>query len=202
MFDADQRWLSGRLALVVAMAGLVHVAASEFEAAAARDVKGKRSEATASSRKPADSLPPGVVEMREQILAAVSTGDIEELRLALDWNELPPEIGAPPGTDPIAYWRSISADGQGRDILTVLGDLLSAPPAVVPGGQDIENNRLYVWPPLAEKSLTGLGADESALLSRLVTAEEAKAMIEAGRYSGWRLVIGADGTWHTFKRGN
>ncbi len=202
MFDADRRWLSGRLALVVAMAGLVHVAAAEFEAVTARYVKGKRSEATASSRKPADSLPPGVVEMREQILAAVSTGDIEELRLALDWNELSPEIGAPPGTDPIAYWRSISADGQGRDILTVLGDLLSAPPAVVPGGQDIENNRLYVWPALAEKSLTGLGADESALLSRLVTAEEAKAMIEAGRYSGWRLVIGADGTWHTFQRGN
>jgi len=202
MFDADRQWLSGRLALVVAMAGLVHAVASDFEAATARDLKGKRSEAAASARKPADTLPPGVVEMREQILAAVSTGDIEELRLALDWNELPPEIGAPPGSDPIAHWRSISVDGQGRDILAVLGDLLSGPPAVILGGRDIENSRLYVWPALAEKSLAKLTAEEAELLARLVPVDEAKAMKDAGRYSGWRLVLGADGTWHTFKRGN
>jgi hypothetical protein len=202
MFDADRRWLPGRLALVVVMVGLVHAVASDFEAAAARDQKGKRSEVSAAAPKPADSLPPGVVEMRDQILAAVAASDIEELRLALEWNELPPEIDAPPGSDPIAYWRSVSADGQGRDILAILGDLLATPPAAVPGGRDIENNRLYVWPAFAEKSLATLTADERALLARLVPADAAKAMMETSRYSGWRLVIGADGTWHTFKRGN
>lgn len=192
-------WL-GRLALVVAALGLVHVATSDFPQATARDAKSKRGEQTAAAKQKASGLPPQVVEMRDAILSAVASGDIEELRTPLEWNELPPETGAEAGSDIIDYFRKTSADGEGREILAALANVLSVAPAVTVGGRDIENNRLFVWPHHAEKPLGALKPAEVVELYRIVPPSEAKAMSQQGRYTGWRLVIGADGTWHTFKR--
>ena len=41
---------------------------------------------------------------------------------------------------------------------------------------------------------------EEVDLLRLVTPEEAKAMRAARKWTWWRLSIGADGTWHSFKK--
>ena len=40
---------------------------------------------------------------------------------------------------------------------------------------------------------------EVALL-RIASVDEVKRMKKAGRYDGYGLAIGADGTWHAFKR--
>lgn len=193
--------LLGRVAFLVATLGLVHAAALDFDAALARDPKPKRAEpqATAPKQK-ASTLPSQVVEMRDAILAAAAAGDINELRVPLDWNELPPDTGAAAGTDIIAHWRTVSVDGQGREILAALANVLSVAPAITVGGRDIENNRLFVWPHHAEKPLAGLTPAEEVELYRIVPPPEAKTMKDQGRYTGWRLVIGADGTWHSFKR--
>jgi len=69
-----------------------------------------------------------------------------------------------------------------------------------PFGQDLENNIIYVWPYLAEVELDKLTPAQEVDLLRLVGAAEAKAMREKKKWTWWRLTIGADGTWHSFKK--
>ncbi|HXF53027.1 MAG TPA: hypothetical protein VNK52_02780 [Hyphomicrobiaceae bacterium] len=148
----------------------------------------------------AEALPRAVAEMREAILEAVRSGRIEDLRIAIELNELGPELGAAPGSDPIAHLKSLSADGEGRDILAVLGDLLESGYAVIPAGPDIENNRVYVWPYFAEIPLGALSPAQKVELHRLVPPNEVRAMRAAGKWSWWRLAISATGTWLSFGR--
>ena len=150
--------------------------------------------------KRATALPPAVADMREVILDAVHSGRLEDLQIALDLNELKPELAATPVPDPIAYWRSVSTDGQGRDVLAALGMLLELPYTTVPLGKDVENNKMYVWPAFADRPLATLTSEEAIDLRRLVPDAEAEHMTLAGRYTGWRVVIGADGVWHSFRR--
>jgi len=138
--------------------------------------------------------------MRQAILAAAQSGNIEDLREPLEWNELRPEVSAPSGTDPIAYWRTTSVDGNGREILAVLANILPMRAAELPLGKDIENNIIYVWPYLAEADLDKLTPAQEVDLLRLMSPAEAKAMRTAKKWTWWRLTIGADGTWHSFKK--
>jgi len=138
--------------------------------------------------------------MRESILAAVRSGDIEDLRTALEWNELKPHVADEPVDDAIAYWKRISGDGEGREILAILAEILDCPPAVLPIGKDIENNRVFVWPAVAEADLAKLTPPQEVALYRLVRPDAVKAMREAKRWTWWRLAIGADGTWHSFHK--
>lgn len=190
---------SRRTLLVLALAGLVYCPAGKTAAQSRKKQPPASSAKSEGSRPPSGKpLPPAVAEMRDAILAAVRTGDIEELRYAIELNELKPELGAPAGGDPIAYLRAVSGDGEGRELLAVLGELLDMPAATLPVGRDIENNLLYVWPHLAEIAPANLTAAQQVELLRLVSPAEAKAMRAANRWLWWRLAIGADGTWHTF----
>ena len=146
------------------------------------------------------TLPPPVEEMRDAILAAVHSGDIEDLRPALEWNELRPHIADEPVDDPIAYWKRLSGDGEGREILAILGEILDCGPATLAIGNDVENNLVYVWPALAEADLSKLTPQQEVALYRFVSPARAKAMRESNRWQWWRLAIGADGTWHAFHK--
>ncbi|MGE0630225.1 MAG: hypothetical protein AB7O43_20715 [Hyphomicrobiaceae bacterium] len=138
--------------------------------------------------------------MRYAILSAAEIGDIAELKHAIDLNELKPDLGAPAGGDPIAHLKAISGDGEGRDLLAVLSLILESGWAAVPGGKDVENNRIYVWPYFAEIPLDQLKPVEEVALYRLVRPAEVKAMKAVGRWTWWKLSIGADGVWHSFTR--
>ena len=140
--------------------------------------------------------------MRDAILAAVQSGRLEDLKAAVELNEMRPDLGDEAGGDVIAIWRAQSKDGSGRDVLEGLGKILALQPALEPLGPDIENNAIYVWPYLAQR-IAGNGsltAAEEAELASLVTPEELAAAKAAKRWIGWRLVIGADGVWHSFRR--
>lgn len=157
----------------------------------------------AASAKPAitnASLPHPVAEMRDAILAAVRSGKLIDLKTALELNEMRPDIADTPVDDPVAYFTSQSKDRKGAEILEVLGKLLASNPATVPLGRDIENNAIYVWPYLAERDLASLTAQEEADLAALMPAEDVTAIKAAKRWVWWRLSIGADGTWHSFRR--
>ncbi len=139
--------------------------------------------------------------MIDAIMSAVHSGRIEELSTAVDWNEMKPDL-APDGpvADPVAYWKNISADGNGRAILAVLANLLQTAPSSIAAGKDIENNKVFVWPGFADKPLGKLTAAEEVDLYRITSAADAAAMKAKGKYTGWRLAIGADGTWHSFRK--
>jgi hypothetical protein len=147
-------------------------------------------------------LPQPVLDMREVLLAAIESGDIEDLRHAYDLGDLKPDLGATPKTDPVQHWKRISGDGQGREVLAALSLILDAGYVVLPLGPDLENNRIYVWPYFAEWPLDKLTAGQEVELLRLVPPSAARAMKSKGKYNHWRLAIGADGTWHALRKGD
>ena len=148
-----------------------------------------------------EGLPAAVVEVREVLLAAIEAGQIEDLRHAYEMSGVKPDIGAAPNTDPITHWKSTSGDTQGRDVLAALSLILDTGYVAVRRGADIENNQLFVWPYFAEMPLGQLTPRQEVELLRLVPAAAAREMKQKGKYTGWRLVIGADGTWHAFRKG-
>ena len=201
---APRMLVARRTALIWAAAGLVHCS-WQLGVVHAQTPRGAKGSTRSKAEPPAvmvgagaENLPPAVADMRAAIQAAVETGNIAELKGAMDLNELKPEFGGPVGVDPIAHLKSLSADGGGKDVLDLLGRLLEGTWAAIPGGRDIENNRIYVWPHFAEVPLDALKSEEQSALATLLGAEQAKACIAAKRYRGWRLSIGADGVWHMF----
>lgn len=147
-----------------------------------------------------EGLPEHVRELRDTLLEAVRSGKIEDLRYAYDLNDLKPDIGITSPADPIAHWKKASGDGAGREILAALSLILEAGYVVLPLGADLENNRLYIWPYFAEVPLDKLAPAQEVELLRLVSPAAAKAMKSAGKYTHWRLAIGADGAWHSFRK--
>jgi hypothetical protein len=194
--------LSGksRCLLVMTAIAIVHWGATEGVARKAEN-KASKPAVAAQALPAADGLPANVAEMRDAILAAVRSGNIEDMKVALQWNELPPVIAAAKVDDPIAYWKAQSADGQGREILAILDNTLAAGFAVLAAGRDVENSKLYVWPRFAEMDLSKLSPAEEVQLYRLVKPVDVKEMIAKKRWLGYRLAIGADGTWHMFQKG-
>ena len=160
----------------------------------------KAAAAAASVRYGSEGLPAPVLEMRDAILAAVKSGRIEDLKIAIEMNEMKPNFGDGPVPDPIAHLKQASGDGEGRDVLAALGNLLDAGYATLPLGRDLENNRIYVWPYFAETGLKDLTPAQEVELYRLVPPAAAQEMREKGRYNYWRVGIAADGTWHLMSK--
>lgn len=146
------------------------------------------------------TLPKNVAEMRDALLAAARSADIEELRTPYEWNELPPAISKEKIDDPIEYWKKISRDGEGREILMIIDKLLQLEPTKIPVGRDYENNALYVWPYLSELDLKVLTPRQQFEFRTLVPPKEAREILENKKWTWWRLSIGADGTWHSFMK--
>jgi len=140
-------------------------------------------------------LPEKVRATLQRIRAAARSGDIDELRAALEWNELPPDIGLDKKTDPIEHWKSISSDQTARDIMANMLNILDRGYSVANKGSSTE---IYIWPYLAEMPLKNLPPSAEVDLFRLTDPESAKKMKAAGAYQGYHLVIGKDGTWHAF----
>lgn len=191
---------------LVALTALVHVHAPADVALAQRAERksgqgnSERALAAPEIAYGTERLPAPVLEMRETILAAVRSGRIEDLRTAVELNEMKPAIADTAVGDPVAHWRQVSGDGEGREILAVLGEILDAGYVTLPIGRDLENNRVYVWPYFAELPPDKLTPAQEVELLRLVPAAALAEMKQAGRYTFYKLGIGADGTWHFFLR--
>lgn len=142
-------------------------------------------------------LPEPVRATIEAMAEVAKSGEIAGMQRVLEMNELPPIVTRGKREGAISYWRKISADGNGRDVLAALLETLDAGYAIKKdGGQD-----MYVWPYFAETKLEDLSPAQQVDLFRLLTPEEVKTMKASGGYLGWRVGIGADGTWHYFLKG-
>jgi hypothetical protein len=140
-------------------------------------------------------LPPEVRRMREAILQAATSGDIEQLRIPIEMNEIQPVFSKTHVRDPIAYLKSASADGNGREMLAVLYDLLTTGyPITNPGTKE----ETFVWPYHAVIPLTGLSPSQEVEIYRFLTPARVKQMAAQGKYDFYRVEIGRDGVWHYF----
>jgi hypothetical protein len=199
-------WRRAGLALLVAsglLATVPPLASPQQQPGKAADAQPKQKASPPKVRYGTEGLPRPVLELREALLAAVESGEIEDLRHALDLSEIKPDAGAPDkAADPVAHWKAMSGDGKGREALAALSLILESGYVAVPRGADIENNQLYVWPYFAETPMGKLTPRQEVELMRLVPAAAAREMQEKGKYTHWRLAIGADGTWHAFRKAN
>ncbi|HRY06841.1 MAG TPA: hypothetical protein P5114_06945 [Hyphomicrobiaceae bacterium] len=204
-FNAVRRMIR-LILLVTALIALVHqpALAEPVVKPAVTDQAATRAQSIAAvayeRRTDLSKLPRPVAEMIDAINLAVNSGEIEDLRTAIEWNELPPTFAADPVDDPIAYLKQASTDKAGRQMLALMGNLLSVGPAHQHLGRDPENSGVFIWPYLAERPLDQLTPAEEVDLYRLVPADIIAAMRAAKRWTWYRLVIGADGTWHAFMR--
>jgi hypothetical protein len=140
-------------------------------------------------------LPSEVQRMRQAILKAATSGEIEELRVPIDMNELPPVFAKERVPDPIAYLKSVSADGNGREMLAILYNLLTTGYAIKDAGT---KNETIIWPYHAAISLSGLSPSQEVEIYRFLTPARVKEMAAAGKYAYYSVGIGRDGVWHSF----
>ncbi len=145
------------------------------------------------------ALPEPVKKMRERILEAARSGNIDAMHPIVEMNELKPTVSFGGANDPVAYWKQTSGDGQGREIMAIMIEILQMPFVRTAAGT---SNEMYVWPYLALLKPDKLTPAQQVDLYRLISPDEAKTMKEFGGYIHYRLGISPDGTWHFFVAGD
>jgi len=144
-------------------------------------------------------LPQPVALMRERILAAARSGELQKLVTVIQSNETMPIFSPSEEKNPIAYWKANYPDSDGVEALSILISILEAPFVHVERGTPQE---MYLWPYFARMPLKSLTPGQKVELFRIVTGADYKDMLEFGAYSFYRLGIGPDGTWHFFVSGD
>ncbi len=152
-----------------------------------------------ASDRASNLLPEHVMEMRNAILDAAKTGKIEELGVPIEMNELPPVFGGT-GTmsgDPIESLRAIAKlEGGEAEFLKTIEAILTLPP--------LRDGNLYIWPYLVKRDLRSLMPDEQVdlktALNSVLPDEKSETSGAKVLYPGFRIEIGADGTWHFLGR--
>ena len=151
-------------------------------------------------------LPARVQAMRAKILAAVASGDIENLRAPIEWNETPPIFGrAGDHSSPrsrsfaeaIDALKARSFDGGGRETLSLLAAIFEQPYAKVTRGPTVT----FVWPAYAVKQSPAPSPETRLAMYRCVRFENLTLRNDIGLPIMERVGIGADGTWHYFYSG-
>jgi len=145
-------------------------------------------------------LPAPVRRMRELIVDAAKTGDIEGLRplLGTGINRTRISIVDDEG-DPIEYLKAMSGDGEGHELLAILLDILEAGYAHLDVGEPTE---MYLWPYFYTMPLDGLDDRQRVELFRIITAGDYEDMRAYGGYMFYRAAIGPQGDWKFFVAGD
>ncbi|MGI2035672.1 hypothetical protein ACRQ1B_25155 [Rhizobium panacihumi] len=136
-------------------------------------------------------LPEPVRKLREAIVEAAASGDVERMRPIMDPGAQKTD-GPDQNEDPIETLKSFSGDTEGLEILAIMLDLMQTGVARIEAGTPDE---VYVWPYFVGKPLNELTPPEKVDLLRIVTAGDLAAMDEAGGYNFYRIGISPDGKW-------
>jgi hypothetical protein len=144
-------------------------------------------------------LPAPVKHLREQIVEAAASGDIERLRPLLGTGASAANVMNNEFEDPIDALKNFSGDAAGQEILAIMLDILSTGAAHFDTGTPDE---AYVWPYFSGKALNTLTPPERVDLLRIVTAGDLAGMEENGNYNFFRLGISPDGKWKFFSGGD
>lgn len=143
-------------------------------------------------------IPQAAARMRELIVEAAASGDIERLRPLLGKGPTQTQVGDA-DADPVETLKGLSGDQEGVEILAILLDVLSTGFVLVDKGTPDE---MYVWPYFTERPLASLTPPEKVDLFRLVTAGDFAEMEEGGNYNFYRVGITPSGEWKFFVAGD
>lgn len=151
-------------------------------------------------------LPARVKAMRAKILEAVDSGDIENLRAPIEWNETLPIFGRASDrnsarvrtfAEAIEALKARSFDGAGRETLRLLAAIFEQPYAKVTRGPVVT----YVWPAFAVKQAPDPSPETRLAMYRCARFANLAVHNDIGLPIIERIGIGADGTWHYFYSG-
>jgi len=152
------------------------------------------------------ALPSRVRAMRTKILEAVESGDIENLRAPIEWNETPPIFGRAGDRNSlrvrtfagaIEALKAHSFDGEGRETLRLLAAIFEQPYAKVTRGPVVT----FVWPAFAVRQAPGPSPELRLAMYRCARFANLNLRNDIGLPIMERVGIGADGTWHYFYSG-
>ncbi len=142
-------------------------------------------------------LPTAVQRMRQAILQAAASGDVEQLRVAIDMNEIKPSFGHGPVGDPIAHLKTMSADGNGREMLALLFNIMTTGYAITnPAAKD----EMIVWPYHAAIPLAAMTPSQEVDIYRFLPPTRVNEMVAAGKYTHYAVGISKSGVWHYFMK--
>jgi len=144
-------------------------------------------------------LPEPVRRMRDSLLAAARSGDIEQLRLLMQAQPEAPAVSLGDPGDPIEYLKALSSDADGREMLAILLELLEGGFVRAQPGTAEE---LYVWPYFAQYPLESLTPGQLVELFTILTAADYEEMRSYGAYTFFRVGIAPDGRWLFFLAGD
>jgi hypothetical protein len=144
-------------------------------------------------------LPPRVARMRERILEAARSGDLDKLLTVMQTNETLPVFSFGNEKDPVAFWKATYPASDGIEALAILISVLDAGFVRVHQGTRQE---MYVWPYFAHVPLKQLTREQKVELLKIATGADYKKMKEFGAYIFYRVGIAPDGTWHYFVAGD
>lgn len=144
-------------------------------------------------------LPEPVRRMRELILEAAKTGDIEKLRPLIGSGDDATQLSlADVEGDSIDFLRSLSGDTEGQEILAILEEVLTSGYVHLDAGTPQE---LYAWPYFFAMPLEKLTPPQRVELFKIVTAGDYEDMKSFGTYTFYRVAIAPDGHWIFFVAG-
>lgn len=144
-------------------------------------------------------LPEPVQRMRNLILEATKSGEVEKLRPLLGTGPSATRLDfAEVKGDPVGYLIGSSGDGEGQEILAILEEVLEAGYVHLDAGTP---NERYMWPYFSAMPLDKLTLPQRVELFRVVTAGDFDEMRGFGAYTFYRTAITPDGRWMFFLAG-
>jgi len=147
-----------------------------------------------------EKLPFPVRQMRQLLMEAARSGDIERLRPYIGEGDDMTQLSfGGLGGDPIEFLRSISGDNQGHEILAILLEVLEAGYAHAEPGTEHE---MYVWPYFHALRLDRLTPQQRVELFKLLTFGDYEEMLSFGAYIFYRVGITPAGRWRFFVAGD
>lgn len=145
-------------------------------------------------------LPFPARRMRELLIEAARSGDIEKLRPLIGTGDSATQLAlGGVDEDPIEYLKSLSGDQQGYEVLAMLEEVLEAGFVRLDAGTEAE---LYVWPYFFTTPLSKLTPAQRVELYRLVTHGDYEDMKAFGAYNFYRTAITPQGKWQFFVAGD
>lgn len=145
-------------------------------------------------------LPFPVQRMRELLIEAAKSGEVEKLRPYIGEGDDATMLSLGGlDADPIEFLKSLSGDGQGYEILAILEDVLQNGFVQLDAGTE---NEIFIWPYFYTMPLDKLTPAQRVELYRLVTHGDYEDMKSFGAYNFYRVGITPKGRWRFFVAGD
>lgn len=144
-------------------------------------------------------VPAPVAQMRERLLAAARSGDVQKLAAVMRSQKNMPIFSVAEDKDPVIFWKKNYPDSEGIEALSILITVLESAFVHVEKGTAQE---IYIWPYFARVPLKSLSLEQKVELFRIITGADYKDMVDFGAYSFYRVGIAPDGTWQFFVAGD